>query len=67
MLSQKFGYILKLVSFVDIPWIVMFLGYINAKLEVKISYSPLSTFFPVIFYQPLTFWSKMHPSLFLEE
>ena len=32
-LSQKFGYIIKRVTFVYIPGIVMFLGFINTKIS----------------------------------
>ena len=31
--SQKFGYIIKLVTFIYIPGIAMFLGFINTKIS----------------------------------
>ena len=32
-LFQKFGYIIKLVTFIYIPEIVMYLGFINTKIS----------------------------------
>ena len=32
-LSKKFRYIIKLVTFIYVPGIVMFLGFINTKLS----------------------------------
>ena len=38
--------------YVHIPWIEMFLGFINIR------YSPSATFIPLLFYQPLPFLDK---------
>ena len=57
-LSQKFGYLLKIVIFMYIPWIVMFLGFINTKI-CNISYSHSAFFIPLLLYQLLSFLEKI--------
>ena len=53
-LYQKFGYVIELVTFIYIPWIVMFLGFI-------IRYSPSANFISLLFYRLLTFLEKNIP------
>ena len=56
ILYQKFGYVIELVTFIYIPWIVMFLGFI-------IRYSPSANFISLLFYRLLTFLEKNIPIL----
>ena len=54
-LSQKFGYVIELFTFIYIQWIVMFLGFI-------IRYSPSANFISLLFYRLLPFLEKNVPS-----
>ena len=56
--SQKLGYILKLVTLMYIPWIVIFVGFISAKISNNhklLSYTNLL----LLFYQPPPFFGEI--------
>ena len=59
--SLKLGYILKLVTLIHIPWIVIFVGFISTKISNNhklLSYTNLL----LLFYQPPPFLEKYVPS-----